>query len=317
MDMEKAGYPRQMEAGLLVVPDGSDAPMVVSELPQAVNAGRLPARTGSARRDGDMCPMGSESLEHAPGREKLAHMDGSMDDRKESKILGMKRRTFWIAVAVLLVLIAAAVGGAIGGTRRSKNDSTATEQVGSTSSTSGSPQNSNATPTTSTPKPTPTANLGFYMQVWELPSYKGRSQIFYSSGGYKLAFLGHSYHWWPGKYTDTWQCSTSTCFNEADKQGWRGKSEKYWPGPAKGNLTDYGLVYLNIVCAHDFNDPGCPGPGDASTYADLPEIETSSKNPTATIVDDITQTESSSETGTRSSAGRSTPAQAGAATTPT
>jgi len=133
--MEKAGYPQPLEAGLCAVPDGSDAPMVVSELPQPVHAGSLPARTGSARRVGQICPLGSEALEHAP---KKDDSDGETGDRsvgREPKTFVMKRRTLWIGLVVLLVIIAAVVGGAVGGTRRSKKSSSEAELVNSTSST--------------------------------------------------------------------------------------------------------------------------------------------------------------------------------------
>jgi hypothetical protein len=124
MDMEKADYPQHLEAGLLVAPDGSEAPIPISgELPQPVRSGALPARTGSARRDGDLCPMGSEALEHAPGKEKSESESSRGDERKGAKILGMKRRTFWIGVIGVLLLVAAVVGGAIGGTRRVKKGS--------------------------------------------------------------------------------------------------------------------------------------------------------------------------------------------------
>jgi hypothetical protein len=142
--MEKAGYPQQLEAGLLVVPDGSDAPMVVSELPQAVNSGMLPARTGSARRDGQLYPMGSEALEHAPKKddsddETLGRNDvrnSVRNDVRDPKTVVVKRRTAWIvALVILLVVVAAVIGGAVGGTRRSKKNSSGVDALDASSST--------------------------------------------------------------------------------------------------------------------------------------------------------------------------------------
>jgi hypothetical protein len=122
-NMEKADYPRHLEEGLLVASDGSDAPMVVSELPQAVHAGRMPERTGSARRDGQICPMGTEALEHAPKKDNMDNDTEGRSSVKSPKTVVVKRRTAWIALAVLLVVIAAVVGGAVGGTRKSKKSS--------------------------------------------------------------------------------------------------------------------------------------------------------------------------------------------------
>jgi hypothetical protein len=152
------------------------------------------------------------------------------------------------------------------------------------------------------------------MQVWSDRNYTGRTQIFHNEGGYKLNFLAHSYHWFPGKYNDTWQCSTATCFDDEEATGWRGVTEKKWPGPPENATHDYGLVYLNLKCAANFEDPGCPGPADQTTYATIPVVETA----TPSLEEGASSTESTSVTRSGSSSARSTPARAGAVTpTPT
>jgi hypothetical protein len=56
--------------------------------------------------------------------------------KQERKILGLRRKNFFILLAVLLVLvIAAVVGGAVGGVMSSKSKSSATDSASDTSST--------------------------------------------------------------------------------------------------------------------------------------------------------------------------------------
>jgi hypothetical protein len=118
------------------------------------------------------------------------------------------------------------------------------------------------------------------MQVWDEPNYQGRSQIFYQTGGYKLTVNGLSYKWRPGRFYETWQCSTATCFNVTEKNGWRGVTQRDWPGVKEGE--PYGLEYLNIVCAENYNDPGCPGLAEAATYVSAAVVETLSSKASAT-----------------------------------
>lgn len=76
------------------------------------------------------------------------------------------------------------------------------------------------------------------------------------------------------------------------------------------------MVYLNVVCADNYRDPGCPGPADAATYVSLPVVETGSTLSSRTVSGSGTPTSGSgtptseSVTETLSSTTRSTPGRA-------
>jgi len=111
--------------------------------------------------------------------------------------------------------------------------------------------------------------MSFKLQTWENPGYQGRSQIFYTPGGYRTSFLAKSYHWEPGNFSDKLRCSLAICFNN---NGWWGMSERFNPGNSIN--TNPGVIYAHIACAEGFKDPGCPGPDDVITYTTIPVIET-------------------------------------------
>ncbi|KAF3908601.1 hypothetical protein AA313_de0200030 [Arthrobotrys entomopaga] len=60
---------------------------------------------------------------------------------EERKILGLKRKTFWIVLVIIIIVIIAAVGGAVGGILGSKKSSNKTDSSGSTSSASSGGNN--------------------------------------------------------------------------------------------------------------------------------------------------------------------------------
>jgi hypothetical protein len=133
---EKFDHAKHFEGGLVVTSDGSDAPIVVCQPPEAVHHGRLPARTGSARRDGSLCPMGAEGLEvGAPPPQQKLEKEQKADEEwaraKEQKtptILGIRRNRFFVILIAALVIIGIVVGGAVGGTRRSRQNANSTSK---------------------------------------------------------------------------------------------------------------------------------------------------------------------------------------------
>lgn len=122
--------------------------------------------------------------------------------------------------------------------------------------------------------------MPFKVQTWENSGYTGRSQIFYTPGGFMTSFVARSYHWEPGPYNGKLRCSLAVCFN-SNKAGWWGVSERYWPGDSE-NATA-GIIYTHIACGEKFEDPGCPTPAEAATYTVVPVIETTSINPTLIV----------------------------------
>ncbi|KAF2677421.1 hypothetical protein K458DRAFT_160385 [Lentithecium fluviatile CBS 122367] len=143
--------------------------------------------------------------------------------------------------------------------------------------------------------------MTFKLQVWESSSYLGRSQLIYTPGGYQPAFLIKSYHWAPGAYESKIKCSVATCLNGGEN-GWWGSSERYWPGDFQN--TSRGLLFVNIECGPAFESPACPGPADQTTYSSVPVLETTSLDPSRTIVDgEVVTPTSSSTTGSGSRSG--------------
>jgi len=106
---------------------------------------------------------------------------------RESRICGLKRKTFWIVlVVVLLVVIGAAVGGGVGGSLSSKNSSNndpAPQTSGSGTATGGlqtSPSTttptSSTTSSSSTSTPTPSGDV-IEPRVYRLTNVEGGTAI--------------------------------------------------------------------------------------------------------------------------------------------
>lgn len=259
----EAGRADQLEDGLLVVSENVDSPIVVSNSQEA-----LPEPTAIVQRDSSLYPVFSQEplVELGPVSEKPT----TIAETKERRNLRFKKRKLAATALVALIIIGAVVGGVVGGTRRSRK-------------------------TAAPPTPTPTPRMSFKMQTWGNPSYQGRSQLIYSPGGFATSFLVRSYHWEPGAYAGRLRCSMAICFND-NGNGWWGVSERYWPG--RTDNSSLGAVFVNIVCKDEFEDPGCPGPGSATTYTTVPVLETTSIDPTKTIpapTDLTTESPSSSQ----------------------
>ncbi|KAK4446187.1 hypothetical protein QBC34DRAFT_412082 [Podospora aff. communis PSN243] len=154
---------------------------------------------------------------------------------EERKIMGLKRRTFFIvAIIASIILLAAIIGGAVGGTL-SKQSSTqpgqqeASQQTTSpttTFSTSSSSTSSTATSSSSSPSSTPTtiptlnnstAPLGQAFQAFSAPDYLGSATpIIRALGFHDLNISAQSYVWLP----DGTECCLTFCANRTTATGW-------------------------------------------------------------------------------------------------
>ncbi|KAK6543142.1 hypothetical protein TWF694_007062 [Orbilia ellipsospora] len=70
---------------------------------------------------------------------------------EERKILGLKRKTFWIVLVIVIIVIIAAVGGAVGGILGSKKSNNKSNNNGSTSGASSGGNNNGTSSTGFTP----------------------------------------------------------------------------------------------------------------------------------------------------------------------
>ncbi|KAL6875345.1 hypothetical protein HDV57DRAFT_168950 [Trichoderma longibrachiatum] len=161
----------------------------------------------------------------------------------EKRILGLRKKTFWILVGIVLALVvAAAVGGGVGGGLASKKDkgeaSSPVDEASTTSSsapTSTSPTPSSTTSSTSTStssrtstsaSPTPTflnnqttSGNTFAFQAFAADKFLGKATaVIDDEGGTDLGFEAHSYVWLPS-LTD---CCITFCTNATSKGmvGW-------------------------------------------------------------------------------------------------
>ncbi|TFB04371.1 hypothetical protein CCMA1212_003849 [Trichoderma ghanense] len=163
----------------------------------------------------------------------------------ERRILGLRKRTFWIVVGILLALVvAAAVGGGVGGglaSKKEKGGASPVEEASSTSSgaptstsplpssttgssTSTSPSTTTSTTTSSSPTPTflnnqTTSGNTFAFQAFAADKFLGNATaVIDDEGGTDLGFEAHSYVWLPS-LTD---CCITFCTNATSKGmvGW-------------------------------------------------------------------------------------------------
>ncbi|KAH7333390.1 hypothetical protein BKA65DRAFT_43737 [Rhexocercosporidium sp. MPI-PUGE-AT-0058] len=166
---------------------------------------------------------------------------------KEGRVCGLTRKVFFVVLGVLFVIIAASVGGGVGGAvaaSRSNNPAPATassEPLSSTEAASITLQSSTSTPATSTTSqpsantssrtasasPTatflnnqtaPTNSLAF--QGFSETDYQGNATaIIRDEGGTNFTFNINSYVWLP----NTTACCLSFCTNATNEGliGWR------------------------------------------------------------------------------------------------
>lgn len=196
-------------------------------------------------------------------------------------VCGLRRRTFWFVTIILLIVIAgAAIGGAVGGVYGSRN-----HEPNRSPSTTSSPglittitSSSSANPTTSTTK----AHNDFSLQIWSLPSFTGRTQLFYTPGSFQTAFLARSYIWRPGQYDlDTMSvCSVALCLGSS-QLGWWGSSSREQPGYPQNET--WGADNAVIDCAASFLAPPCPGPMAFETFKTAPVLESATGSLTLSV----------------------------------
>lgn len=250
------------DRGLHVRPDmAEDAPQVREEssrttavVPNAINATSSPPEELFSEST-------DQNLEKPPG---------------PPVIYGLRRRTFWfVAIILLIFIVGAAIGGAVGGVYRYRNQ----DQNRSPSPTS-SPNlitiitsSTSPTPTTG---PSPTTSTkprnDFSLQIWSLPSFTGRTQLFYTPGSFQTAFLARSYIWRPGQYDlDTmFVCSLALC-SGSNQLGWWGSSSREQPGYPQNET--WGADNVVFECGASFLPPPCPGPVALETFATVPVLE--------------------------------------------
>lgn len=110
------------------------------------------------------------------------------------------------------------------------------------------------------------------MQIWENTGYQGRSEFFNTAGRHRTSFPAKSYHWAPGKFSDTTRCSIAICSDSNEVDSWA-FTEKSEPGDSQN--ASFEANYINIACSDFFKDPGCastsPSPSSSNetcTYTD-------------------------------------------------
>lgn len=135
----------------------------------------------------------------------------------------------------------------------------------------------NVTSVSPTTGPSPTGSArprnNFSLQIWSLPSFTGRTQLFYTPGSYQTAFLARSYIWRPGRYDmNTMEvCSVALC-SGSNQVGWRGSSFREQPELPQNETV--GVNNVVIECGASFLAPPCPGPLALETFQTAPVLET-------------------------------------------
>ncbi|OTA02329.1 hypothetical protein A9Z42_0026780 [Trichoderma parareesei] len=237
--------------------EGLPEVVMPDETPQALS--RLEAEYKRKYLEGDSAPqtvipkdMDTTKIAVAGGSPYEVTPDGTRVDVEgagtagkgaEKTILGLRKKTFWILVGIVLALVvAAAVGGGVGGGLASKKDKggassvdeAATTSSGAPTSTSPSPSSTTSSSRTSTSSttsstsssPTPTflnnqttsANT-FAFQAFAANKFLGNATaVIDDEGGTDLGFEAHSYVWLPA-LTD---CCITFCTNATSKGmvGW-------------------------------------------------------------------------------------------------
>jgi len=187
---------------------------------------------------------------------------GGSEAAEERRIWGVKRRVFVIlAVLAGVILLAAIIGGAVGGSMANKSDKSVSgdaslQELPSVSSSSltrpptTSPSSSSSSPSTSptstSSPPSPssttttlnnsTAPKGLAFQAFASPSYLGTATpIIQAEGFHDLNMSARSYVWLP----DGTQCCLTFCADRTTATGW-------WCDPRYQTSSSavFGRVYI-------------------------------------------------------------------------
>ncbi|KAF2261396.1 hypothetical protein CC78DRAFT_583731 [Lojkania enalia] len=271
------------------VHNDKELPIVIPDTPDAyVHHGTWMTGPEVNSLDSPLYYVGTEDGSKPPDSTR------NQDTAQTSQHDRSRKKKLCLILVILVLLIGAVVGGALGGTigQRSKNASTtpASMSNGSISATSASTRASLSTITSMITSPskisefppisTTRERLEFKMTVWEFPNYEGRSQTFFTPGGFRTAFLARSYWWFPGVWDeDKLRCSMGFCFNN-EEVGWWGITERQQPGQADNDT--WGGNYIHIVCQEEFKDPGCPNAEEAVTFTTAPVFDTTTLDPLET-----------------------------------
>jgi hypothetical protein len=92
-----------------------------SQLDTAKEATQTPAAPYIPEQHGGIEAVQNIQPMHKPEPDAYAHWQAPAAVEKEPKILGLRRTTFTLATALVLVIIVAAVGGGVGGSMAVQN----------------------------------------------------------------------------------------------------------------------------------------------------------------------------------------------------
>ncbi|KAK0647031.1 hypothetical protein B0T16DRAFT_414605 [Cercophora newfieldiana] len=236
---------------------GSDRdkyPALYDTSPKLVDDGtlKLQENTVSPQTPREFPSAGSNALPNHPSE--------PLKSESERTICGLRRRTFFIILAIISVLLLGAIiGGAVGGSLSNKSSSQTTSPpasagsdsqgspstISSASSSSSSPSTTtSSTSSSSQPSPTgtqlPTLNnstapKGLAFQAFSSPSYLGSATpIVQNEGFHDLNISARSYVWLP----DGTECCLTFCANRTTATGWW-CNPRYRPDPPEAFARVY------------------------------------------------------------------------------
>ncbi|SPN99729.1 uncharacterized protein DNG_02580 [Cephalotrichum gorgonifer] len=191
-----------------------------------------PGAAAGATADRDVAADPASVDADDPGRSEAA-LGSEKGGKAEPKILGLKKRTFWIVLILAIVVIAAAaIGGGVGGSQSSKKSKSGADAAGAdepeVDTTPSSTESSPSSTTDSGASASSTGSgdggndtiidAGFDLTVWEDADFKGKTMPAITKTGFlDLPFNATSYKWKPNG-TD---CCVTFCQGEKKSVGWR------------------------------------------------------------------------------------------------
>ncbi|KAL2144242.1 hypothetical protein VTI28DRAFT_9453 [Corynascus sepedonium] len=198
--------------------------------------------TGSEHPISALSPNGSVPWQSLPFDDQSTYV--GTEPEREKRICGLRRRVFGIVVLVLgIIILAAAIGGGVGGAMASRNES---EPDSSTSGTPTQSSTTSASPTSSSFNPDPTLFQYFEFRAWSEPNFQGEaSEVYREEGFYDLPFNLTSWLW----ATDKTDCCVSFCLDE-DTYGGGYRCDSKRQGKTAGGV---GYPRVSLWCG-DRND---------------------------------------------------------------
>ncbi|KAK4187703.1 hypothetical protein QBC35DRAFT_498061 [Podospora australis] len=178
---------------------------------------------------------------------------------EEKKICGIPRQIFVALVVFSLIVIAAAVGGGVGGAlkaRQGENNSGSSPAGADAGESSGTPtpSSSSPSPTKSKPPPKPTITSlfnettiedGFAFQAYSGVNGTGnRTQIYTEEGFFDFGFKARSYMWQPNNKA----CCITFCAASANASSTGKQHLGWWCDARRRNETPEAFPRINIWC---------------------------------------------------------------------